>query len=138
MTEIQQELKTRFQERSWRLTLAVREIFKTLEVAPGLYSAYEISKILDEKFDVTTVYRVLEKLQEVKLVHEFQGRWKLCTDPHNHEESHHFLICDRCGQAEEIFLDYHEAIAGQLAKEKAFVLKKVHLGFLGTCRKCHL
>lgn len=138
MTQTNQELKTRFQAKSWRLTLAVREIVRTLDEAAAFFSAYEISKILDEKFDVTTVYRVLEKLQEVKLVHEFQGKWKLCTDPNNHEESHHFLICDQCGEAEEIFLDYQEAISAQLAREKAFLLKKVHLGFLGTCRQCHL
>ncbi len=137
MVDLSSELKTRFKERAWRLTLAVRETFKVLSSSEVFLSAYEIAKVLDDRFDVTTIYRVLEKLQEVRLVHEFQGKWKLCTDPHNTEESHHFLICDTCGYAEEIFLDYHDAIANQLAREKDFLLKKVHLGFLGTCRRCH-
>lgn len=131
-------LKSRFAVEKWRVTLAVREIHNILTKKGSFLSAYEIVKVLDNKFDVTTVYRVLEKLQQVKLVHEFQGKWKLCTNPTNTAESHHFLICETCGQAEEIFLDYHEAIASQLAKEKDFILKKVHLGFLGTCSGCHI
>ena len=99
-------------------------------------SAHEIAQLLNNKFDVSTVYRVLEKLQKTRLVHEFGGKWKWCTTPHNKEEAHHFLICEKCGNAEEIFLDYKDAIADQLAREKNFVLKKVHLSFLGTCRGC--
>jgi len=95
-----------------------------------------MEKVLKGALDVTTIYRVLEKLQEVRLVHEFQGKWRMCSDCDNHTESHHFLICESCGGAEEIFLDYHDAISEQLAKEKQFLLKKVHLGFLGTCRNC--
>ena len=125
-----------FKARRWRVTLGVREVLGCLEEHDHFLSAHEMEKFLAGALDVTTIYRVLEKLQEVKLVHEFQGKWRLCSDCDNQTESHHFLICERCGEAEEIFLDYHEAIAEQLAKEKQFLLKKVHLGFLGTCRNC--
>lgn len=125
-----------FPVKRWRVTLGVREVLRALETNDYFLSAHEIEKILEQAFDVTTIYRILEKLQEVQLVHEFQGKWRLCSDPSNHIESHHFLICESCGEAEEIFLDYHDAISDQLAREKQFLLKKVHLGFLGTCRNC--
>lgn len=129
-------VETAFTARRWRVTLGVREVLRVLNENEFFLSAHEMEKTLDYSLDVTTIYRVLEKLQEVRFVHEFQGKWRLCSDCDNQTESHHFLICESCASAEEIFLDYHEAIADQLAREKQFLLKKVHLGFLGTCRNC--
>jgi Fe2+ or Zn2+ uptake regulation protein len=130
------DVEAAFTARRWRVTLGVREVLRVLGDADYFLSAHDIEKILEHSLDVTTIYRVLEKLQEVRLVHEFQGKWRACSDCDNETESHHFLICESCGNAEEIFLDYHEAISDQLAREKQFLLKKVHLGFLGTCRNC--
>jgi len=136
MNENLTAVESAFTARRWRVTLGVREVLRVLNEIEYFVSAHDIEKILGHSLDVTTIYRVLEKLQEVRFVHEFQGKWRICSDCHNETESHHFLICESCGNAEEIFLDYHEAIADQLAREKQFLLKKVHLGFLGTCRNC--
>lgn len=136
MNENLTAVESAFTARRWRVTLGVREVLRVLNECEYFVSAHDIEKILDHSLDVTTIYRVLEKLQEVRFVHEFQGKWRICSDCQNETESHHFLICESCGQAEEIFLDYHEAISDQLAREKQFLLKKVHLGFLGTCRNC--
>lgn len=126
----------KFAERGWRQTLAVRSLVDLVAHEHSFLSAYEIEERLEKRFDVTTIYRVLEKLQTVKLVHELNGKWKWCSDPHNHEEQHHFLICGHCGGAEEIFLDYEAAIREQLKQEKNFRLKQVQLAFLGTCKNC--
>ncbi len=136
MNENLTAVESAFTARRWRVTLGVREVLRVLNEIEYFVSAHDIEKILDHSLDVTTIYRVLEKLQEVRFVHEFQGKWRICSDCSNETESHHFLICESCGNAEEIFLDYHEAISDQLAREKQFLLKKVHLGFLGTCRNC--
>lgn len=126
-----------FEAQNWRVTLAVRQILEILEGAHHFLSAYEIAKLLDTRADVSTIYRILEKLQQGHFVHEFQGKWKRCDHLDSSDEAHHFLICDECGKAEEIVLNYKTAISDQLAREKNFLLKKVHLGFLGTCKDCH-
>jgi len=126
----------KFKEHAWRQTLAVRKITELLVGSSHFLSAYQMEEQLGKVFDVTTIYRVLEKLQTVRLVHELNGKWKWCSDPHNHTEQHHFLICAHCDGAEEIFLDYQTAIAQQLKQEKHFRLKQVHLAFLGTCQSC--
>lgn len=131
-------LLQKFSEHGWRQTLAVRKTADLLLDTKVFLSAYEIEERLEKAFDVTTIYRVLEKFQAVKLVHELNGKWKWCTDPHNHEEQHHFLICGHCAEAEEIFLDYEAAIREQLSQEKKFRLKQVQLAFLGTCHACQL
>jgi len=125
-----------FKSRGWRLTLAVRKVVDLLSQSPKFLSAYEIEKQLGKQFDVTTIYRVLEKLQTVALVHELNGKWKWCTDPYNTEDQHHFLICEHCERAEEIFLNYQAEIGAQLAEEKHFRLKQVQLAFLGVCQGC--
>lgn len=125
-----------FKPNGWRLTLAVRKVSMLLANSPDFLSAYEIEGRLDKDFDVTTIYRVLEKLQAVRLVHELNGKWKWCSDPHNREDQHHFLICEHCQRAEEIFLNYQAEIGAQLAAEKSFRLKQVQLAFLGVCRVC--
>lgn len=133
---IHETVLQKFKEHGWRQTLAVRSIVEKLAHSPCFLSAYELEAALKNRFDVTTIYRVLEKLQAVALVHELNGKWKWCSDPHNHDEQHHFLICEHCNGAEEIFLDYQSAIAEQLKQEKKFRLKQVHLAFLGTCHAC--
>lgn len=134
MTEA--EITNHFHSNGWRFTKNVTELVSQLKSENGLVSAYDIQAKLPNKPDVTTIYRLLEKLQILKLVHEFQGKWKWCVAPHNTTESHHFLICEQCGQAEEVFLDYETTIAEQLKQERGFHLRKVHLGFLGVCKNC--
>ena len=125
-----------FKAHGWRLTLAVRKVTELLANSSVFLSAYEIEGQLDKQFDFTTIYRVLEKLQTVQLVHELNGKWKWCSDPHNREDQHHFLICEHCGRAQEIFLNYQAEIGAQLAEEKNFRLKQVQLAFLGVCEGC--
>ncbi len=132
-----QLIESKFKANRWRFTSSARQIVDALINQNVFISAYELEALLEEELNVTTVYRTLEKLQKLKLAHEFQGKWKWCENPKNEVESHHFLICERCDNAEEIFLDYKAGIADQLAREKNFILTKVHLGFLGICKSCH-
>jgi len=133
---IHEIVSQKFAKHNWRQTLAVRKITEMLSDSTIFLSAYELETQLEKAFDVTTIYRVLEKMQSVRLVHELNGKWKWCSDCHNHEEQHHFLICEHCDRAEEIFLDYQSAISEQLKAEKNFKLKQVHLAFLGVCQSC--
>lgn len=131
-------VKKTFSENGWRMTAGVRNILVVLEEADTILSVQEISEKLKEinrEIDITTIYRILEKLASVELIHEVEGKWIRCTDPENPDE-HHFLICENCGKSEEIFLDYRKAIAKQLKKEKGFDLNRVSLTFYGICRDC--
>ena len=129
-----------FGARNWRLTQAVRLTVEVLAETTTLLSVGEILEKLKAqglKTNISTVYRILEKLESVHLVHHFEHEWRRCTYPDNKTDEHHFLICSKCDGVEEIFLDYKDSISDQLAREKNFLLKKVHLGFFGTCKSCH-
>ncbi|HEY5714139.1 MAG TPA: transcriptional repressor [Candidatus Gracilibacteria bacterium] len=123
----------RFEKEGWRMSAGVRNICEILESHENFLSQKEIANILQDMgkaVDYTTIYRILRKLQSLKLVHEFDQKWHRENEPANPLHGH-FLICEETGYAEEIYLDYFNAIAKQLAKEKGFVLKSVKMAFFG-------
>ncbi len=140
MSDFLSTVAAKFNEKGWRMTQAVRLTVQILAETSSLLSVGDVLIQLKKqglKANISTVYRILEKLEDVHLVHNFEHQWRRCTYPDNKTDEHHFLICSKCGGVEEIFLDYKESISDQLAREKNFLLKEVHLGFFGTCNACH-
>jgi len=127
----------RFKEKNWRVTAGVRNVSSILARQNKFYSVMDIEYRLVQmgrSIDTVTIYRILEKLNDVGLVNEFESKWHHETDPDNALKGH-YLICDKTGWAEEIHLDYFSTIAKQLAKEKGFLLKEVKMAFVGTSDK---
>jgi len=140
MSKFNKSVEKKFIENNWRFTLSVRTISEVLNSAETLLGTSDIQQILkqkNQKIDTSTVYRILNKLKKINLVHEFENKWKRCTHPTNISDEHHFLICNECHNVEEVFLDYKQSIADQLLEEKKFRLEHVHLGFLGLCKNCY-
>lgn len=127
-------VQQRFTEQKWRVTAGVRNVSEVLVQQKRFYSVQDIERELVKRnrgIDTVTIYRILSKLETVKMVHEFEGKWHHETEPNNPLQGH-FLICEETGWAEEIHLDYFDAISKQLAKEKGFLLKGVKMAFFGT------
>ncbi len=128
-----------FVQKRWRLTAGVRNVVQILSLAMTPLSVQDIGKKLkaqNHPIDATTVYRILERLKECRLIHTLhEGRFVKCSDITN-AKAHHFLRCTKCGGVEEIFLDYKKSIASQLATEKNFLLTDVDLEFWGICQGC--
>jgi Fur family ferric uptake transcriptional regulator len=132
-----EEVKKRFQQKHWRFTRNTRAIVIFLNDQTFPVSANDIGKKCGLKMDLATVYRICERLEKIEVVHQFNEKFVKCANPNNKKEEHHFLICEKCGISEEIFLNYKEGISKQLAKEKDFLLKDVDLVFYGVCKNCH-
>lgn len=129
---------TFFSQKGWRVTAPTRNIINALHNATSPIGVREICSALKERdrsANSTTIYRVLERLIESGIVHDIQGKFILCSNPEEKKE-HHFLWCTQCNRTEEIFLDYRESIARQLASEKNFLLQEVDLLFKGMCENC--
>jgi Fur family ferric uptake transcriptional regulator len=128
----------KFAKKAWRFTSGARNIARIIFSAKSPLSAAEITEKLEKKelkIDLTTVYRLIDRFVAVDLAHLLNGQIIACSDPKNNEE-HHFLICESCGESEEIFLNYKESISKQLDSEKKFKLRKVDLVFYGLCEAC--
>ena len=136
MSSFKNLVRQKFEENFWRVTPAVLKVVHLLENAEKPLSVNQILGQIKPKINTTTVYRIFEKLLAIGGIHEIGGKYLLCSAPENKKEEHHFLICKKCGSAEEIFLNYRESIEKQLATEKNFILYDVDLKFYGTCGSC--
>ncbi|MCF7812206.1 transcriptional repressor [Candidatus Gracilibacteria bacterium] len=128
-----------FRQKNWRMTSAVRNIAHLLQETSMPLSVQQIQSLLlskEHSVDPSTIYRILERFEEGHLIHNLQGQVFPCSNPKESSRQHHFLLCEKCGHAEEIFLDYQNSISRQLAQEKNFLLKKVEMYFWGICSRC--
>ncbi len=91
----------------------------------------------DGAINLVTIYRVLEKFEEVGLVHRHlsSGGMVLCTlDAPGH---HILLSCSTCGKVEECMdphLCQHE---NHLAKKAGFTPQTHFSEIIGMCSTCH-
>jgi Fe2+ or Zn2+ uptake regulation protein len=127
-------VKTRFTQNDWRVTAGVKNILKFLIPTKTPLSAQELKNLVEDdgkRIDLATVYRILERLIYIQLVHRVIGKFMPTSDPSRDQESEHFLICEKTGQAVSIFLNYHNDIAQQLEQEKGFKLRHTDITFFG-------
>ena len=139
MNDFLESVHKSFVGHGWRVTAGVRNIANILSSTKKPITSAEICATLDKAgrpIDLTTVYRILERMVAINLIHTLNGKFIICSDPSNRQDSHHFLLCDDCGEAEEIFLDYFPSIEQQLKREKKFSLREVNMSFHGLCSNC--
>jgi len=126
-----------------KLSTQHQKVFDLLAAAHTPLSAYEILEHLRKKGvrSPPTVYRALEKLQELGLVHRVEtlSAFVACRCVHqgrDHHDMSPFAICTACGQVQEID---DPALARALKKLGAGFLEQVqHKVFeiSGLCSAC--
>jgi len=113
-----------------------------LSEAAGPLSAYTIlDRLRDDGFRAPLqVYRALDKLVEIGLVHRLESlnAFVACRHPGcDSHESIAFMICDECGSVIEIT---DKALARRLktlARDAGFALNKSTIELRGLCEACN-
>lgn len=85
------------------------------------------------------VYRALEKLQELGLIHRLESLNAFVACRHSHCQSHGliaFAICEECGEVIELEEDSIENEILTLVKKEGFTAKKTSIEINGLCRSC--
>jgi Fe2+ or Zn2+ uptake regulation protein len=118
--------------------LSAQDIFERIE---------SVSSKEEERVDKVTVYRILEKLTELNLVHRVGSQQKYMACHHVHEKGElckegglHVLIqCSNCGITEEIGLtpELGELVAVKVC-QSGFSSLGVSLQGVGRCNSCAL
>jgi len=130
-----------------KLTKNQKAVLDTLEESARAMTAYDI---LDEVRDQgirapVQVYRALERLVEVSLVHriESMNAFVACahghvhdSDDHNHTGAVAFTICDDCGQVSEIPVPKAAKTLDALAGDSGFVTDRAVVELRGHCAPC--
>ena len=88
------------------------------------------------------VYRALDKLMELGLVHRLESlnAFVACSDPHDHSTHAHgvtaFAICEDCGSVTEFHDDAIETRLSAWQKAEHFKPEKTTIEIRGHCRAC--
>lgn len=127
------------QSNGYRLTGARKAVVETVaHTASALnpLEVYEQAKSACPGLGLVTVYRTLEKLEQLGLiqrVHQPSG----CNAYLPHAEGHqHLIICQECGKAVYFEGDDMEAFFERVAGEHGFTVKEHWLQLFGLCAEC--
>ena len=123
----------------YRLTGALRSI---VEILCGSTRAltplelYDLGRKAHAGLGLVTVYRALEKLEELGLVqrvHQPDGCHMYLRATRQHE---HLLMCTGCGRAEYFSGDDLDGLMQNIARQSGFDIREHWLQLFGLCAAC--
>ncbi len=126
-------------ENGYRITTprkAVLEVIAESEYAITPVDIFDQGRNKIENLGLVTVYRTLEKMEELGLVlrvHQTENCQAFVAGVDGHE---HILICENCGRIAYFEGDELESLTKRVAKETDFLIKDHWLQFFGLCKEC--
>ncbi len=124
--------------RGGRATASRRAVIEALLAGDHHVTADEIAtRVAADHPDVhrSTVYRTLDRLQEVGVVtHVHLGHGP--STFHLADRPHHHAVCSRCGAVVEVPAEALDGVADRLRAEHGFELASQHFALSGLCRDC--
>lgn len=128
-------------EKAIRLTPIRRLVLEIVLASGEPMGAYEIlarlNKLKDSREAPVTIYRALEFLMSIGLVHRVASlnSYIACGHP-SHDDGAQLLICRTCGATEEICDKSVESAITKLADRKGYTAISPLVEIAGTCAEC--
>jgi len=129
------------QNSGYRLTAPLRVlvgILSTSQHALGPVELYDLGRRQHPKLGLVTVYRTLDKLEELGLVqrvHQGNGCHMYLRAIQGHQ---HLLLCTCCGKAEYFSGDELNELIAATARKSGFNIQGHWLQFDGLCAACQV
>jgi Fur family ferric uptake transcriptional regulator len=126
-------------ENGYRLTNARRAVVETVEKSARALTPIDVYNAARRKYralGLVTVYRTLEKLEELHLiqrVHQPHGCQAFISAGQGHQ---HLLLCQNCGQVEFFDGDDLDTLTKSIAKKSGYQIKEHWLQLFGVCANC--
>ena len=118
--------------------LAVIELLARQDCAMTAIEIDDRLRAADHAIGRASVYRTLEQLEELKLVHRLEmGRGMASyerADPGG--EHHHHVVCDKCGRVEPFADPGLERAIGRLEGRVGFEVSEHEVVLHGRCPRC--
>lgn len=120
-----------------RKTKSVKIVLEAFQVSERALSVVELVKRFEQQMNKTTVYRILERLEEEGVLHSFKGkaglRWfAKCKHDASavHSDDHPHFQCQDCGKSECLSGDVSiPTIANHTVHSASLLL-------VGQCENC--
>jgi Fur family transcriptional regulator, ferric uptake regulator len=131
----------RLQSGGYRLTAPIRvlvEIISRSERILDPLELFDLGRKTYPQMGLVTVYRTLEKLEEIGLVqrvHQANNCHGYLRAANGHE---HILLCTNCGRVEYFTGDDLSGLFEQVAQKSKFQIKEHWLQLHGLCEACQL
>lgn len=121
---------------NFRKTKSVKSILAAFDAPNAALSVVDLVKRFQGQMNKTTVYRILERLENENILHSFSGanglKWFAMTESsdssHQHDHSH--FQCKSCGKSECLSLDI------SIPEVPNYAIDQTNLILLGTCNEC--
>jgi Fe2+ or Zn2+ uptake regulation protein len=123
----------------YRLTEARRAVVETVARSSRALTplqVYDRARKAYHALGLVSVYRTLEKLEEMQLVqrvHQPQGCQAFIAAGHGHQ---HMLLCQRCGRVTFFEGDDLDKLIGSLAVRTGYRIREHWLQLFGLCARC--
>jgi Fur family transcriptional regulator, ferric uptake regulator len=136
-------IKQQLHSHSYKLTPQREATVRVLlEHEADHLSAEDVYLLVKEKapeIGLATVYRTLELLSELKIIHKLNfgdgvSRYEFRTE--GAERHHHHLVCIHCGSVDEIVEDLLKNVENKVETEYDFKILDHRLIFHGICHRC--
>jgi len=130
---------TQLHENGYRITGARRAVVETVEKSTRALTPVEVYDMGRKKYralGLVTVYRTLEKLEELHLiqrVHQPLGCQAFISAGHGHQ---HLLLCQNCGQVAFFEGDDLNSLISSIAKKTGYQINEHWLQLFGLCANC--
>ena len=127
------ERKQRFTE----LRRQVLELVCSYSQPVGAYTLLDDLRKQGRSAAPPTVYRALDFLQQQGLVHRLatNNTWLACAHPQTRHEGL-FLVCSRCGHAQEVHTEGMMEALRRYAGDFDFTVEHAAVEVSGVCRAC--
>jgi Fur family transcriptional regulator, ferric uptake regulator len=135
-------------KQGYRKTKTRRYLLQVLDQSTEPLSSYELAAKIKEQgdhCDVVTVYRIIETLESLELVHRVlsSGKYLKCLtgleekshDDH-HTHCHHHIICVVCNKLEEVHCHGLEGVLQGVESDSGYQINTHLLEFRGVCPAC--
>lgn len=126
-------------DNGYRITAARRAVVDTVFGNSHALTPIEVYEAARKKYralGLVTVYRTLEKLEELHLiqrVHQPMGCQAFISAGIGHQ---HLLLCQGCGQVEFFEGDDLEALTKSIARKTGYQIHEHWLQLFGLCANC--
>lgn len=133
-------LHTFGKEHGHRITEPREYVLGIIATAKQPLTAYNVLDALSKKLDKPkppTAYRALEFLMLHRFIHRIESlnAYVVCAEDHKHHGSQ-FIICDSCGQVEEVHLCHAPEDLKKQAEGRGFTLSHWNAELHGLCKSC--
>lgn len=137
--KIKHDCKIELNEANLRATPARLALMKLLESTDKPLDVQSMLAFLKEnklETDPATVFRMVNTFTEKGIVkqiqlHEGKFRYELTN-----KASHHHLVCEKCGDIEDISNCNIAALEKDIFEKKQFAVTSHSLEFFGICKQC--